>query len=52
MNLDRLILILLAVFFMFFGIATVTDMNVLWSKPIIGYSAMIIGVVCIIRGVK
>ena len=49
---DRWVLILLGVFLLIFGILTVTNIQVEWSRPIMGFSALVAGAVCLIRGVK
>lgn len=52
MNLDRLVLILLGVFLLLYGIMTVSNIQITWMGPIAGFSALVAGVVCIIRGMK
>ena len=49
MNWDKVVLVCLAVWAFIFGILTVTNIEVTWSRPIMGFAALILGVVCIIR---
>lgn len=50
--LDRLPLICLGVFCTLFGILTVTNLEVVWSRPIMGFSALVAEVVCLVRGIR
>jgi len=43
---DRLVLICLAVFFILYGILAVTNIEIVWSRPIMGFAALIVGLVC------
>lgn len=47
--LDKAVLILLALWALLFGIFAVTNIQVEWGKPIMGFSALALGVVCLIR---
>lgn len=49
MNSDRTVLICLAVWAFIFGLLTVTNIQVEWSRPIMGFAAQGQGVVCLIR---
>jgi hypothetical protein len=49
MNLDRLLLIAFAVFFVLFGIFRVTNISVIWGEPLIGFSALVAGIICTVR---
>lgn len=49
---DKLLLILLGIFLLLFGIFSVTNLQVEWGKPLMGFAALIAGAVCIIRGVR
>lgn len=49
---DRLILILLAIWSVLFGLFTVTNIKVEWGNPVMGLAALVLGVVCIIRFVN
>lgn len=49
---DKLVLILLGVFLILFGIFAVTNLQIEWGKPLMGFAALIAGVVCLIRGVR
>lgn len=46
---DRLVLICLGVFLLLFGLFSVTNIQVEWGKPIMGFAALIAGVICCIR---
>jgi hypothetical protein len=48
---DKLLLILLGLFLVLFGVFAVTNLQVEWGKPIMGFSALAAGVVCIVRAV-
>ena len=50
---DKLLLITLGIFLLLTGLFTVTNFQIEWGKPILGFSALIAGVVCfvvLIRG--
>lgn len=49
---DKLILILLGIFALIFGIFAVTNIQVTWSQPIMGFAALILGIVCLIRALR
>ena len=49
---DKLILILLGIFTLLFGIFAVTNIQVVWQKPIEGMAALACGVVCLVRAAK
>lgn len=49
---DKMTLILIGVFLLLFGIFAVTNLQVEWGKPIMGFSALAAGVICIIRAFK
>lgn len=46
---DRLLLILLGIFLLLTGVMAVTNIEVAWSRPLAGFSALAAGVVCVIR---
>jgi hypothetical protein len=48
---DKLILILLGVFLLLFGIFAVTNLQVEWGKPIMGFAALAAGIVSLFRGI-
>lgn len=52
MNLDKLVLILLAIWALLFGLFAVTNFEVVWGKPIMGFAALCLGVVCLIRAFR
>lgn len=49
---DKLVLILLGIFLLLFGIFSVTNIEIIWSKPIMGFSALAAGAVCLIRALR
>lgn len=49
---DRVVLWCLAVWALLFGIFTVTNLVVEWGRPLMGFAALILGVVCLIRAVQ
>lgn len=49
---DRLVLILLGIWALIFGIFAVTNIQVTWSQPIMGFAALALGIVCCIRATK
>ena len=48
---DRLVLILIGIFLLLFGIFAVTNIEIEWGKPIMGFSALAAGLICVIRAV-
>lgn len=46
---DKLVLILLGIFLLIYGLMTVTNIEIVWMKPICGLSALVAGVVLLIR---
>lgn len=46
---DRLILICLAVWALLFGLFAVTNIEIAWGKPLMGFAALVLGIVCLIR---
>jgi hypothetical protein len=52
MNWDKLVLICLAVWAFLFGLLTVTNIKVEWGNPIMGFAALVLGIVCLIRAFR
>ena len=50
--LDRLVLILLAVFLTLFGLFSVTNVKVEWGEPLMGFAALAAGIVCAIKAFR
>jgi len=50
--LDKTILILLGVWAIIFGILYVTNLKIEWSGQIMGFAALCLGVVCLIRAFR
>ena len=49
---DKLLYILIGVFFLLFGLLHATNIEVAWGEPLMGFCALAAGVVCIIRAVR
>lgn len=49
---DRLVLICLAIWALLFGIFTVTNLQVAWGHPMMGFAALVLGIVCLIRALR
>lgn len=49
---DKVLLILLGIFLLLYGIFAVTNIRVEWSGPIMGFSALAAGVVCLFRAFR
>jgi hypothetical protein len=47
--LDRLTLVCLAVWALLFGLFKVTNVQVVWGDPLMGFAALVLGVVCLVR---
>lgn len=46
---DRVLLVLLALFFLLYGLAHVTNVRVVWMEPLCGLAALAAGAVCLFR---
>ncbi len=46
---DRLVLACLGIFLLLYGIFAVTNLQIEWGKPIMGFAALIAGGICCIR---
>ena len=51
-NWDKLVLVCLAVWALLFGIFTVTNLEVVWGRPLMGFAALVLGVVCLVRALR
>lgn len=49
---DNLLLILLGLFCLLFGIFHVTNIQVTWGEPVMGFSALAAGAVCLVRAFR
>lgn len=47
--LDRVVLITLGLFLVIFGVLAVSNIEVLWARGIMGFSALVAGAVCLFR---
>lgn len=52
MNLDKLVLICLAIWALLFGLFSVTNITVTWGPQVMGFAALALGIVCLIRAFK
>lgn len=46
---DKLLLVLLGIFLLLYGVFAVTNLQVEWGRPIMGFSALAAGAVCLFR---
>ena len=46
---DRVLLVCLAIWALLFGLFKVTNLKVEWGEPIMGFAALVLGIVCLIR---
>lgn len=44
---NKAMLVCLAIWALLFGIFSVTNLQVEWGKPLMGFAALILGIVCI-----
>lgn len=51
-NMDKITLILIGIFLLLFGVFSVTNIEVEWGRPLMGFSALAAGAVCLIRAFK
>ncbi len=49
---DRIVLWCLAIWALLFGLLTVTNVQVDFMRPLMGFAALVLGVVCIIRAIR
>ncbi len=49
---DKLVLICLAIWALLFGILHVTNISIVWADPVMGFAALILGIVCLIRALR
>lgn len=49
---DRLVLLALAIWALLFGVFTVTNLQIEWGRPLMGFAALVLGIICIVRAVK
>lgn len=50
---DKVILILLGIFAILFGILTVWgEIAAKWMSPLMGFAALVLGAVCLVRALK
>lgn len=50
--LDKLVLWCLAIWALLFGLFTVTNVQVEWGRPLMGFAALVLGIVCLVRAIK
>ena len=46
------VLICLAIWALLFGLFKVTNFQVVWGDPIMGFAALVLGIVCLIRAFR
>lgn len=46
---DRILLIALGTFLFLFGLFSVTSITVVWGPVVMGFAALVAGVICLIR---
>jgi len=46
---DKVVLVTLAVWALIFGLLTVTNLEVVWGRPLMGFAALVLGIICLIR---
>lgn len=49
---ERVLYILLGVFLLLFGLFSVTNIDIAWGKPLMGFAALAAGIVCIVRACR
>lgn len=49
---DKLILILLGIWAVLWGVFAVTNLRVEWSGPLMGFAALALGIVCLVRALR
>lgn len=49
---DKLFLVFLAIFLLLYGVAAVTNLQIVWMEPLTGGAALIAGVIGVIRAVR
>jgi uncharacterized membrane protein YhaH (DUF805 family) len=42
----------LAIWALLFGIAKVTNIQIVWMDPVMGLAALVLGIVCLIRALR
>lgn len=47
--LDRVLLVLLGVWALGYGLLAVTNIRVEWMATIVGYAALVLGILCLVR---
>lgn len=49
---DRLLLICLGIWAILFGFFKVTNIQVVWGEPLMGFAALVLGIICLIRAFR
>lgn len=49
---DRVVMICLGIFLLLFGIFTVTNLQIEWGRPIMGFAALLAGGICLFRSAR
>lgn len=46
---DKIVLICLAIWAPLFGLFSVTNIKATWGEPVMGFAALVLGIVCLVR---
>ena len=49
---DWLVWLFIGIFLLLFGLFSVTNIQVEWGRPIMGFSALIAGAICVIKALR
>ena len=52
LTVDKLLLFLLGAFLLLFGLAAITNLQIVWMGPATGLAALAAGVVCVVRACR
>jgi hypothetical protein len=48
---NRIFLVFLSIFLLLFGISNVTNLEVVWMNPLMGFSALLAGVIGVVAAI-
>ena len=49
---DRVVLICLALWALIFGLLNVSNIRIEWMTTIMGFAALVLGIVCVVRAIR
>ncbi len=49
---DKIVLLSLGIWALITGLLNVTNIEIVWSRPIMGLAALVCGIVCLIRAFR